>query len=554
MICVIIRLESALTKAFNLGEGGGGLRRSSKSTEDAYFIKDWPLLKQVAVVLSMVYNATKPLESSSNITLSKAMSVLNKLDHQLAAPGLDASGCLVEDLQNQTWDEAGVLPAVKLLKQRLRESLHQRFPLVALDRPVQQLEAGVQAAVRPFLLAMALDPFLDSDLVDLAPANVVEAFRSTDPQRKAWGQQQLGNALAWIKVAAEEVVVDELVKMKQREGAALATIDLTEGADDEEEEEAEHGGLVTLPGSVLEMLGSSSAAIVAAAGVGGGPAAASGGGGGAGAAGAAGSDELRAHLRAQFRRFRDSRAFQRNQRLHQAEVRTTAERWVHPVTAATRAWRAAGGWGLGRGPEMEWWFNNQNNFPDVAQLARAVLPIPACSAGAERLFSGTGRTVNPHRAKLTPENVRIRTLVRENYYDGLLNMKKYSGKQQFVGKRKRDEGGKEGNGVSGVLEESGVPDVSDVPDCLPLLVPRVAGGEGLRAAEVDKDPAGTEFAPAVQAQYARGAMARDVAAIMGVSAAGLVASSAYYDDYGLDNVYGDALALLAEAAAAQVGT
>ena len=105
-----------------------------------------------------------------------------------------------------------------------------------------------------------------------------------------------------------------------------------------------------------------------------------------------------------------------------------------------------------------------------------------------------------------------------------------------------------------MLEESGVPDVSDVPDCLPLLVPRVAGGEGLRAAEVDKDPAGTEFAPAVQAQYARGAMARDVAAIMGVSAAGLVASSAYYDDYGLDNVYGDALALLAEAAAAQVGT
>lgn len=270
MICVIIRLESALTKAFNLGEGGGGLRRSSKSTEDAYFIKDWPLLKQVAVVLSMVYNATEPLKSSSNITLSEAMSVLNKLDHQLAAPGLDASGCLVEDLQNQTWDEAGVLPAVKLLKQRLRESLHQRFPLVALDRPVQQLEEGVQAAVRPFLLVMALDPFLDLDLVDLAPANVVEAFRSTDPQRKAWGQQQLGNALAWIKVAAEEVVVDELVKMKQREGAAQATIDLTEGADDEEEEEAEHGGLVTLPGSVLEMLGSSSAAIVAAAGVGGG--------------------------------------------------------------------------------------------------------------------------------------------------------------------------------------------------------------------------------------------------------------------------------------------
>ena len=86
------------------------------------------------------------------------------------------------------------------------------------------------------------------------------------------------------------------------------------------------------------------------------------------------------------------------------------------------------------------------------------------------------------------------------------------------------------------------------------LPPNVVAALLRHAAEVDKDPAGTEFAPAVQAQYARGAMARDVAAIMSVSAAGLVASSAYYDDYGLDNVYGDALALLAEAAAAQVGT
>jgi hypothetical protein len=228
-------------------------------------------------------------------------------------------------------------------------------------------------------------------------------------------------------------------------------------------------------------------------------------------------------------------------------VRNTAECWVHPVTAAKKAWNMAGGWGQGRGPEMDWWFRNQSNYPDVAHLARAVLPIPACSAGAERLFSGTGKTVNPSRFRLTPENVRIRTLVRENFYDGLLIMQNYSAKQQFIGKRRREGEGEEGDGVSGM---------PDVHDYLPPLVARcpVEGGRG-PGAEADNDPAGTVFSPAVQAQYARGAIALEVTAAMQESAAGIVASSAYYGAYGLDAVYGDALAVLAEAAAAaQTGT
>ncbi len=207
-----------------------------------------------------------------------------------------------------------------------------------------------------------------------------------------------------------------------------------------------------------------------------------------------------------------------------------------------------GGWEeLGRGPEMEWWFRNQHLYPDVAQLARAVLPIPACSAGAERLFSGTGKTVNPYRSKLTPDNVRIRTLVRENFYDGLLDMKNYSAKQEFVGKRKR-----EGEGVEEGKEGEGVPVVIRVPDFVRPLVPSGPVESGGQTA-ADEDRAGTEFSAAVRAQYSRGDIGRDVSAAMGLSAAGLVASSAYFGgDYGLDNVYENALAVLAEAAAAQV--
>ena len=540
MLSVLIRLEPALTKAFELGEGNGGLRRGSKTNADAYHIKDWLLLEQMVVVLSMVLNATKPLESSTTITLSKAMGYLNKLDHQLAAPGLDGSGCLVEDLRGQKWDEEGVLAPVRLLKKRLRESLQERFPLIHIKGTLQQMDPAVQAAARPHILAMALDPFLDSDFVDLVPADVMVYLQSPDPYHRECGQRQLGSILAWLKLAAEEVVVEEMVATKLRAGAGGPPSEVTGGGGEEGEEEAAAavpGGLVALPDAVLDMLGPTTSA--------------SGAAGATAAAEAAGVavdvEQLRADLRQQFQRFRDSRAFQRNQRAHQLENRNTAQRWTHPVTLATKAWKAANGWDkLGREPEMEWWYQNQHNYPDVAQVARAVLPIPAMSAGAERLFSGTGKTVNPYRAKLTPENVRIKTLVRENFHDGLLDMANYSADQQFIGKRKREgqedeEEGKEGEGGS------------FVPDYMPPLVPLHPAEGGAATAISAATDRGTEFSPEVREQYSRGDLGRELEAAMGRSAIGLVASSGYFGlDFGLDDVYGDALGVLAEVAAAQV--
>ena len=549
MLAVLIRLEPALVKAFELGEGHGGLRRGNKTKADAYFINDWLLLKQVVVVLSMVFNVTKGLESSSNITLSKAMVQLNKLDRALAAPGVDGAACIVEELRGRKWDDDAVLEPVRKLKGLLRKSLQERFPLVNMKHPVQQMSQADQAAVRPFLLAMALDPFIDASFAALSPQWAMEAMESCDAERKEWGVRNLGHSLGWITMAAKEVAVDEIVKMKLRAGDGWSCIDLTDGDDEDERAALEDDGLVDLPDSVLDLLASTSS--VGAAGAAG-TAGAAGEPGEKAAANAQAMEDMRRVVSDQFERFQTKEcAFQALKKVHKANNRNTSVRWNNPVTTRTKEWEAAGGWKLGRGPEMDWWYRNQHNYPDVALLARAVLSIPANSAGAERMFNGTGQTVNPYRSKLTPDNVRIRTLVRENFFPGLLDTKNYSANQSFVGKRRREEGGA-GEGAGGGKEGNGVDGSDGVLDFLPPVAPRcpVEGG-GETEQEADEERSGTEFSEAVRMQYSRGDISRDVVAAMGQSAASIVASSTYYSAYSLDTVYVDALAILAEAAAAQ---
>lgn len=55
-----------------------------------------------------------------------------------------------------------------------------------------------------------------------------------------------------------------------------------------------------------------------------------------------------------------------------------------------------------------------------------VLALPASSSGAERLFSGSGHTVSPYRSSLTPDNVSMLTMLRDNFYPGLMNVKGYA--------------------------------------------------------------------------------------------------------------------------------
>ena len=54
---------------------------------------------------------------------------------------------------------------------------------------------------------------------------------------------------------------------------------------------------------------------------------------------------------------------------------------------------------------LEWWKHNSHRFPNMAELAKHVLCVPATSTPSERIFSKAGITVSKRRCNLKPKNV-----------------------------------------------------------------------------------------------------------------------------------------------------
>lgn len=72
---------------------------------------------------------------------------------------------------------------------------------------------------------------------------------------------------------------------------------------------------------------------------------------------------------------------------------------------------------------LEFWAQNKSIFPNLSNLAKQFLAIPATTAGPERLFSSTGSLARARRSSLMPvtlENMvlhkqhRLPTLIKKN--------------------------------------------------------------------------------------------------------------------------------------------
>ena len=70
---------------------------------------------------------------------------------------------------------------------------------------------------------------------------------------------------------------------------------------------------------------------------------------------------------------------------------------------------------LHRGDPLEWWSSRQRSLPLLAEVARAVLAVPATSGPSERIFSKAGPLVNKRRGALKPSNVDMMIFLNKNY-------------------------------------------------------------------------------------------------------------------------------------------
>ena len=64
---------------------------------------------------------------------------------------------------------------------------------------------------------------------------------------------------------------------------------------------------------------------------------------------------------------------------------------------------------------LAWWKVNHTRFPNIAQVARRYLCIPATEVPSERSFSAASGTVTKRRATLDPDTVDQLTFVHKNY-------------------------------------------------------------------------------------------------------------------------------------------
>lgn len=54
---------------------------------------------------------------------------------------------------------------------------------------------------------------------------------------------------------------------------------------------------------------------------------------------------------------------------------------------------------------LSWWQDHAHLFPNIAQIARSILAIPASSAASERDFSCAGYVIQERRSQLKPSTV-----------------------------------------------------------------------------------------------------------------------------------------------------
>ena len=64
---------------------------------------------------------------------------------------------------------------------------------------------------------------------------------------------------------------------------------------------------------------------------------------------------------------------------------------------------------------IDWWRQNEFRFPQLAEVARSVLCVPATSTPSERLFSTAGLTVTKLRNCLKPDNVDALVFLNKNF-------------------------------------------------------------------------------------------------------------------------------------------
>lgn len=64
---------------------------------------------------------------------------------------------------------------------------------------------------------------------------------------------------------------------------------------------------------------------------------------------------------------------------------------------------------------MNFWRNNEKEFPKLSKIAKVLLSIPMTSAKSESAFSTAGSLIRKDRASITPYRIERTLFIHDNY-------------------------------------------------------------------------------------------------------------------------------------------
>ena len=366
MLGTLYPLKAILKQAWDEGR----ISRDSNTGRTSYEISnnEWDLLAQVIAVFSRAERVTRALEESSGLTISKVYPEMANLFRFMCRADLNAAAehCDVEGVKGKRWNADGVLPAIQTLKGRFLKSLQERFPGLCSKVPIDQWSSEDKEAFKPYLIAMMLDPTIDNSLIVLrcpygsSPAPHAANYTATKQDAQRWAKAMRKQGVAWVVEGARRL------HDKKEEGRGGGVGSGVGGQNINEEEADFLEGYYDGEGEGAGEEGEASAKV----------------------------DFVTEEAGVLDRLF----DYGLDQTLQQEQGEGGTVRGQDKVK---QDWKERGGWKvLKRCADFDWWFRNEQRFPNLARLAKEVFVLQASSAGGERLFSRTGRMCNPLRNRL----------------------------------------------------------------------------------------------------------------------------------------------------------
>jgi hypothetical protein len=93
-----------------------------------------------------------------------------------------------------------------------------------------------------------------------------------------------------------------------------------------------------------------------------------------------------------------------NETTNEDEIQTEIEFYSKAVISANESFDL-----------LKFWFKYSTTYPNISRLAKIILSLPATQFESERNFSLSGRTLEPRRCRLLPENVDYLLFIKSNY-------------------------------------------------------------------------------------------------------------------------------------------